>query len=141
VATILLKTEPGTYSFDDLAREKRTTWDGVSNPVALRNLRAARRGDEALIYHTGDQKAVVGLARVESDPREDPSNRGRTDTGEIKVPVIDLVPLKPAKTPVTLAAIKADPRFKDFALVRQSRLSVMPVPPDLDSLLRRMAGL
>jgi predicted RNA-binding protein with PUA-like domain len=117
----LLKTEPSTYSFADLQRDRRTTWDGVSAPAALVHLRAMRNGDEALIYHSGGEKAVVGLARLASDPYPDPK------LDDPRRVVVDLVPVRPLATPITLSAIKADPRFKDFALVRISRLSVMPV--------------
>lgn len=133
--TYLLKTEPGTYSYDDLVREKRCTWDGVSNPQALANLRAMRKGDEAFIYHTGDEKAIVGLATVASDPYADPKEDND------KLVVIDLKPKKSVKTPLTLAAIKADKRFASFALVRQSRLSVMLVPDELDAIIRKSTGL
>jgi predicted RNA-binding protein with PUA-like domain len=141
VATFLLKTEPTEYSFDDLIRDKRAVWEGVSNNAALAHIRSARKGDEALVYHTGDEKAVVGLAKIVSAPYEDPSQAGRNDKGEPKMAVFDIAPLKRAKSPVTLAALKADKRFAAFALVRQPRLSVMPVPPDLDVMIRKMAGL
>jgi predicted RNA-binding protein with PUA-like domain len=121
----LLKTEPSTYSFDDLVRDKRTTWDGVSNPVALSHLRTMRKGDQAFVYHTGTEKAIVGIARVASDPRPDPK------LGDPRLVVVDLEPVRALRKPVTLAAVKADRRFADFALVRISRLSVMPVGPDL----------
>lgn len=124
MANWLLKTEPSTYSFDDLVRDKRTTWDGVSNPVALKHLRAMRKGDQAFVYHTGDEKAIVGLARIASDPFPDPK------LDEASRVVIDLEPGRALRKPVTLAAVKADRRFADFALVRISRLSVMPVSPD-----------
>ena len=120
----LLKTEPGTYSFSDLTREGRTCWDGVSNPVALGHLRAMQKGDEAFFYHTGAEKAIVGLARIVSDPYPDPR------LGDPRRVVVDLAPLRPLDHPVTLAAVKADPRFRDFALVRIGRLSVMPVSPE-----------
>ena len=118
----LLKSEPGTYSFSDLVREGRACWDGISAPAALIHLRAMRRGDEALIYHSGDERAVVGIARAVSDPYPDPKllNPKRV--------VIDLVPLRPLPEPIPLARIKADKRFADLGLVRISRLSVMPVP-------------
>ncbi len=141
MATLLLKTEPSEYSFDDLVRDTRAVWDGVTNPVALRNLRAAREGDEVFVYHTGDERRIVGLARVRRAAYEDPKRSGRTESGEPKFAVVDLEPLRAAPSPVTLAQVKADPRFRDFALVRQGRLSVMPVPPELDRVLRRMAGL
>ncbi len=135
MATFLLKTEPGTYSYDDLAREKKTTWDGVSNPAALAQMRQAKKGDLAFIYHTGDERAIVGLAEIASDPRPDPKAQSE------KVVVFDLKPKKRAARPVTLAEIKADARFKDFALVRQGRLSAMLTPAPLAKILREMAGL
>lgn len=141
MATFLLKTEPGDYAWDDLVRDKRAVWDGVRNPGARSQLRKARKGDEAFIYHTGDERRIVGLAAIASDPYEDPADPGENARGEIKAPVFDLKPLRPARAPATLAAIKADPRFADFALVRQARLSVMEVPASLDRALRKMCGL
>ncbi|HEV8598044.1 MAG TPA: EVE domain-containing protein [Gemmatimonadales bacterium] len=120
----LLKTEPSTYSFADLQREQCTTWDGVSNPTALRHIRAMKNGDQAFIYHTGDEKAIVGVARIVSNPYEDPVLK------DPKRAVVDLAPVRPLKHPITLAAVKADSRFADFALVRIPRLSVMPVSPE-----------
>jgi predicted RNA-binding protein with PUA-like domain len=117
----LLKTEPSTYAWADLVRERRATWDGVANPTALSHLRAMRKGDEAFVYHTGDEKAIVGIARVASDPYPDPK------LSDPKRVVVDLEPVRALKAPVTLAAVKAEKRFADFALVRISRLSVMPV--------------
>lgn len=109
----LLKTEPSTYSFADLQQEKRTRWEGVKNAAALLNLRKMVTGDDVLIYHTGKEKAVVGLARLfTADPKDG---------------VVELEFIKPLKRPVTLAAIKADKAFKEFALVKISRLSAMPV--------------
>lgn len=119
----LLKTEPSVYSFADLVREGRTVWDGVENTVALKHLRAIRQGDVALIYHTGDERQAVGLAQIVSDPYPDPKQH------DPRLVVVDVVPLQPLNRPVTLAAIKADPFFADFALVRQGRLSVVPVTP------------
>jgi predicted RNA-binding protein with PUA-like domain len=141
MATFLLKTEPGAYSFADLQKDGSTRWSGVSNPGALAAIRTMRAGDEAFIYHTGDEKAIVGLAKVATRAYEDPDKPGQTSAGEPKFAVVDIKASKAAKTPITLAAIKADARFKDFALVRQTRLSVMPVPPALDRLLRRLTGL
>jgi len=141
VATLLLKTEPSEYSFADLRREKRCAWTGVSNPGARIALRAARTGDEALIYHTGDERAIVGLARVARGAYEDPGRPGLTPEALPLWPLIDLSPLRLATTPLGLAAIKADARFKEFALVRQGRLSAMAVPPELDAILRMLAGL
>jgi predicted RNA-binding protein with PUA-like domain len=141
MSTFLVKTEPGDYSFADLVKDKRTVWSGVSNPAALSHLRSVRKGDEVLIYHTGDEKAIVGLAQALGGPYEDPKRKGLTDEGAPKFAVIDLAPLRAAKNPVPLSQVKADARFKDFALVRQGRLSVMPVPPALDNALRALAGL
>ncbi len=115
-------------------------WDGVTNAAALIHLRAMKSGDEAFIYHTGDEKAIVGLARVTKGGYEDPRQPGKNDRGEPKFAVVDLKPLKAARAAVTLAQIKSDKRFKDFALVTQSRLSVMPVPAELDVVLRSLAG-
>ncbi|MBK9188837.1 MAG: EVE domain-containing protein [Phycisphaerales bacterium] len=139
--THLFKTEPGTYSYADLARDKRTAWEGVTNNAALIHLRNCRKGDEVFIYHTGDEKAIVGLARVIESPYEDPAQPGLTPSGEPKFALVDLAPVRAAKTPLTLAAMKADRRFASFALVTHTRLSVMPVPPDIDALVRTLTGL
>ena len=120
-----MKTEPSTYSYEDLAKQGRAVWDGVANVVALKNLRGMAPGDDVLVYHTGDVKAAVGLARVVSAPYPDPKAK------DAKLTVVDLEAVRPLAHPVTLAAVKADPVFADFALVRQGRLSVMAVPPDL----------
>lgn len=141
MATYLLKTEPDEYSYDDLVRDKREPWTGVTNPTARIHMRAVRKGDEAFIYHTGKERAIVGLARILTDAYEDPGDPGLNGKGEMKAPLFDVSPLKRAKAPVTLAEIKADERFKDFDLVRITRLSVMVVPPKLDRILRQMAGL
>ena len=115
----LLKTEPSTYSWSDLDREKTAVWDGVSNPVALRNIAAMKPGDDALIYHTGDEKAVVGLARVTQAAYPDPKAK------DPKLLVVEIVPVRRLATPITLQEIKADARFRDSPLVRQGRLSVV----------------
>jgi predicted RNA-binding protein with PUA-like domain len=141
MATFLLKTEPGTFSFDDLARAGKTAWDGVSNAAALAFLRTMRPGDEAFIYHTGDEKAVVGLARVAGSPREDPARPGRTAAGDPKFAVVDLEAVRSAETPLTLGAVRGDARFAGFPLVTQPRLSVMPVPRGLDATIRKLTGL
>lgn len=120
----LLKTEPSTYAFADLVRDGRGTWDGVANPVALKNLRAMAVGDRCFIYHTGDEKRIVGTAVVTRAAYPDPK------LSDAKLVVVDLEPREAVKRPVTLAEIKADPRFADWELVRQSRLSVMPVSAD-----------
>jgi len=108
MATYLLKTEPGDYANADLVRDKKTVWDGVTNPTACMHMRGVRRGDEAFIYHTGSEKAVVGLARVVSDPRADPGKEpAHTAAGDLKYPVFDVKPLGGAETPLTLADMKA----------------------------------
>lgn len=139
--TFLLKTEPSDFSFADMQKKGSCTWDGVANAGALIALRSMKKGDSALIYHTGDERAIVGLAKVTSHAYADPAQPGETSTGQPKFAVVDLAPLAAAKTPVTLAAIKADPRFKGFALVTQARLSAMLVPGPLDAALRKLAGL
>ncbi|MDX2145990.1 MAG: EVE domain-containing protein [Planctomycetota bacterium] len=141
MATFLFKTEPSEFSYDDLQRDKRCTWDGVANPAALASLRTCSKGDEVFIYHTGDEKAIVGLAQVTKGAYPDPNNPGENAKGEIATPVVDLKPLRRAKTPLTLATIKSDERFATFSLVKQSRLSVMPVPRELDLAIRTLAGL
>jgi predicted RNA-binding protein with PUA-like domain len=115
----LLKTEPSTYSFADLVRDKQTRWDGITNPVALRNLKQAVAGDDAVIYHTGDEKAAVGLAEIAGAAYADPKNA--------KLSVIDLKAKSALGKPVTLATLKADKRFADSPLVRQGRLSFVPL--------------
>jgi len=129
----LLKTEPREYAFDDLVRDGGTQWDGVTNPMALRHLRAIRRGDALLIYHTGTVRAVVGVARAVSPPYPDPAR------GDPKLVVVNVAPVRPLPRPVPLASIKADPRFQGFELVRLPRLSVMPVPAPLWRAILAMA--
>jgi len=115
----LLKTEAGTYSWDDLVRDKKTTWDGVRNFQARSNIKAMKKGDLVFIYHTGDEKAVVGTAKVLKEHYPDPKDADWA--------VIDLAPEKKLKKPVTLAQIKADKRLTSMVLVKVSRLSVQPV--------------
>jgi len=115
----LLKTEPTEYSYDDLARERQGRWDGVRNPVALRNLRAMKRGDRVLVYHTGAEKAVVGTAEVVAEAYPDPKD-GR-------LVVVDVAARGRLDRPVTLAEIKAMAEFAQSPLVRQGRLSVVPI--------------
>ncbi|HUF47390.1 MAG TPA: EVE domain-containing protein [Vicinamibacterales bacterium] len=117
----LVKEEPDNYSFDQFVADGRTTWEGVRNPVAQRNLRSIRKGDLVFYYHTGKEKAVVGIAKAAGHAYPDPKDA----TG--KAHVVDLVPVKRLAEPVTLKAVKADARFADFALTRIPRLSVMPV--------------
>jgi predicted RNA-binding protein with PUA-like domain len=117
----LMKEEPTHYSFDDLVRDGRTSWTGVRNPLAQKHLRSIVKGDRIFFYHTGDVKAVVGIARAAGNAYPDPADEAG------KLYAVDVEPVKKLKTPVTLAAIKADKAFASFALVRMPRLSVMPV--------------
>jgi predicted RNA-binding protein with PUA-like domain len=130
----LLKTEPGEYSFERLVREGRTVWDGVTNALALKHMRAVRKNDRAIVYHTGEVRAAVGLARVTSDPYPDPRAR------DPKIVVFDVAPAKALARPVTLAQVKACPRLAGFDLVRIGRLSVMPVSDAQWRELMAMAG-
>ena len=120
----LFKEEPTHYGFDALVKDKKTVWSGVKNPLAQKHLRSVQKDDRIFYYHTGDEKSVVGIARAMGDAYPDPADK----TG--KAAVVDVAPVKKLTRPVTLAEIKADPAFKDFALVRISRLSVMPVTAD-----------
>ncbi|MFI5184306.1 MAG: EVE domain-containing protein [Vicinamibacteria bacterium] len=117
----LLKTEPSVYGYDDLEREGRTVWDGVTNPVALKNLRTMKKGDLVFVYHTGDVKAVVGVAEVTRAAYPDPK------TKEEKLVVVDLKPLRRLRKEVPLGVLKALRSFADSPLVRQGRLSVVPL--------------
>ncbi|MEQ8845378.1 MAG: EVE domain-containing protein [Phycisphaerales bacterium] len=141
MATWLIKTEPGDYSWDDMAKDKRTAWTGVANNAARMHMRAVKKGDEAFFYHTGDDKAIVGLVKIATNPYEDPDEPGLNGKGEMKAPLFDVSVGKKAKMPLTLKDIKADERFQDFDLVRQSRLSVMPVPAKLEKIIRQKTGL
>jgi predicted RNA-binding protein with PUA-like domain len=120
----ILKTDADTYPFDRLVSERRAVWDGVSNALALKHIRSMAKGDHAFIYHSGDEKALVGLARIVSDPYPDPKS------DDPKLAVVDVEAGDRLARPVTLAAIKADPAFAELGLVRMSRLSVVPVPAD-----------
>jgi len=131
----ILKTEPSTYGFSDLVRDRRTRWEGVSNAVALKHLRSMLEGDDALIYHTGNEKSLIGLARVASAPYSDPAQKDE------RLVVVDVEVGKALPRPVSLAEIKADPAFKDLGLVRLPRLSVVPVETDQWKRLLAMAGL
>ena len=115
----LVKEEPTHYGFDAFLKDKKAAWSGVRNPLAQKHLRAVTKGDRVFYYHTGDEKAVVGIAKAVSNPYPE-------DKSE-KYVAVDLVPVGRLPRPVTLAEIKADPAFKEFPLVRISRLSVMPV--------------
>ncbi|NOK58321.1 MAG: EVE domain-containing protein [Chloroflexi bacterium AL-W] len=130
----ILKTEPDVYAFADLQEDGVTMWDGVANNAALKNIRTMKPGDLALIYHTGNERRIVGFAEIVSEPYPDP------DADNPKMVVVDIKVLQPITNFVSLAAIKADPVFAEFALVRQSRLSVVPVPTDLWHTILRMGG-
>jgi predicted RNA-binding protein with PUA-like domain len=116
----LAKTDPETYSIDDFEREKRTSWDGVTNAQAVRAIREMRPGDRVFIYHSGGASSVVGMSVVRSEPRDDPKNP--------KSAVVDLEFAERLDPPVTLAEIKQSGKFGDWALVRQGRLSTMAAP-------------
>lgn len=133
-STWLFKEEPTHYSFDDLTKEGRTQWDGVRNNLALKHLRQVRKGDRILYYHTGSEKAIVGIARAASDPYPDPHAR------DARLVVLDVEPVRKLRRPVTLAAIKARRQFKTFPLVRIPRLSVMPVTEEQWRLLEEMGS-
>jgi predicted RNA-binding protein with PUA-like domain len=130
----LVKSEPSTYSWDDLARDGSTRWDGVRNAQARNNLAAMRKGDLVLYYHSGQGKDVVGIARVSAEAYPDP---GSDDERWL---VVDLEPVKPLAAPVALARIKADPRLAGIPLVTQSRLSVMPLPRDAFERILELGG-
>lgn len=128
----LVKSDPETYGWADLARERRTVWDGVANALALKHLGAMRAGDECLVYESGAVKAVVGRARVASDPRPDPG------AGDPRRLVVELEAVAALARPVPLARVRSEPALAELALVRQPRLSVMPVP---ESAWRRLLAL
>lgn len=127
----LLKTEPGTYSFADLEREQATRWDGVRNPTALRHIREMRPSDRCVIYHSGAERAAVGLAEVTTEPYADP------EAGDPKLAVVDVRAVRRLPQPLSLATLKADPRFAGSPLVRLSRLSVVPLTEEQYEALTR----
>src|SRR5258708_11929844 len=130
----LFKEEPSNYSFDALVKDKKTVWSGVKNPVAQRNLRSVKKGDRIFYYHTGDEKSVVGIAKALGDAYPDPADA----TG--KAHVVDVGPVRKLARPVTLEEINAQPFFQEFALVRISRVSVMPVTDAQWARIEQMAG-
>jgi predicted RNA-binding protein with PUA-like domain len=120
----LFKEEPEHYSFDNLMQDGKTAWSGVKNPLAQKHLRSVKKGDLVFYYHTGDEKAVVGIMKAAGDAYPDPADHAG------RLYAVDVTPSKKLKRPVTLAEVKADRRFSDFALARLPRLSVMPVTDD-----------
>ena len=130
----LFKEEPTHYSYDDFAGDGKTIWSGVKNPVAQKHLHAVRKGDRIFYYHTGDEKAVVAVAKAAGDAYADPKDLAG------KLYAVDVLPVKKLPRPVTLAEIKAKAFFKDFPLVRISRLSVMPVSDREWNEIEKMAG-
>jgi predicted RNA-binding protein with PUA-like domain len=135
VAYWILKTDADSYPFDQLERERRTVWDGVTNALALKHIRSMAPGDAALIYHSNVGKELVGLARIASAPYPDPK---RNDP---KLVVVELEADRRLPKPVALATVKADPAFADLGLVRMSRLSVIPVPAEQWKKLLAMGGV
>lgn len=131
----ILKTDADSYPFEQLTRERRTVWDGVTNALALKHIRSMAPGDSALIYHSNVGKELVGLARIASTPHPDPA---RNDP---KLAVVDIEADRSLPRPVLLSQIKADPAFTDLALVRMPRLSVIPVSPEQWKKLLAMGGL
>ena len=118
----MMKTEPGEFSFEDLVRDGKTVWDGVRNFQARNNLKAMKKGDRVLIYHSVTEKALAGIAEVSREHYPDPKDNPKQDWV-----VVDIIPVQPLKRRVTLAEIKADSRLAELPLIRQSRLSVMPL--------------
>ena len=120
----LFKEDPESYSFEKLLEEKKTAWEGVHNPLALKNLRQVKKGDSIFFYQTGDEKKIVGIMKAASNAYPKDKSADLDSSKEI---ALDVVPVQRLKNSISLATIKADPRFKDFMLVKFSRLSVMPV--------------
>ena len=117
----LFKTEPSVYSYQQLEKDKKTVWDGVANNLALKNLKDIKKGEQIFIYHTGDEKAAVGVARALGGAYPD------AEKADPKMLVVDIEPVRALKRPVSLAEVKAHPKLKNFDLVRNSRLSIMKV--------------
>ena len=128
----LVKSEPSSYSWDNLVKDGRTNWNGVRNPQATANLKGMKTGDRVFFYHSNEGLEIVGIAEIMREFYPDPADK----TGRFGM--VDVKPVEPLKKPVTLAAIKAEPKLADFALVRQSRLSVMPVSAEQWKLICKM---
>ncbi|MET0643662.1 MAG: EVE domain-containing protein [Candidatus Binatia bacterium] len=129
----LFKTEPSVYSYQQLVKDKKTMWDGVKNNLALKNLKDIKKGDEILIYHTGDEKAAVGIARALGGAYPDPTQKNP------RMLVVDIEAVKVLPRPVTLAEVKANKKLANFDLVRLSRLSIMKVSDDQWETMEGMA--
>jgi len=129
----LFKTEPSVYSYQQLEKDKKTIWDGVKNNLALKNLNDIEKGDQILIYHTGDEKAAVGVARALSGAYPDPSQKNP------RMLVVDIEAVKPLPRPVTLAEVKTNSKLANFDLVRLSRLSIMKVSEEQWNIIEAMA--
>jgi predicted RNA-binding protein with PUA-like domain len=127
----LFKQEPSVYSYLQLEQEGGTVWDGVSNNLALKHLRSVKRGDKALFYHSGEEKQAVGIMEISSEPYSDPKDKSLV--------VVDVKPASRLARPVTLSAIKKDPVFSNWELVRISRLSIMPIPDKLWDRIMKMS--
>ena len=130
----LVKSEPGTYSWTQMVKDRRTKWDGVRNHQASNNLKAMAKGDLVFFYHSGESPGIVGIVRVAKPYYPDPGD----ETGRFGM--VDLEAVKPVGKPVSLADIKAESKLADFALVRQSRLSVVPVSAEQWKLILKMGG-
>ena len=130
----LFKTEPSVYSYQQLEKDKKTIWDGVKNNLALKNLNDIEKGVQILIYHTGDEKAAVGVARALSGAYPDPSQKNP------RMLVVDIEAVKPLPRPVTLAEVKTNSKLANFDLVRLSRLSIMKVSEEQWNIIETMAG-
>src|SRR5437763_16506675 len=130
----IVKTEPSTYSYDDLAGQKTAVWDGVKNNLALKHLRQIKPGDRVLVYHTGDEKAVVGVAEAVSDAYADPKQK------DPKLAVVDLRAVGRLPRPVPLAAMKGDRAFAELGLVRMGRVSAMPASADQFKRILKLGG-
>ena len=133
MALWLFKQEPDCYSFADLVQDGSTNWDGISNALALKHLRTCAAGDRVFFYHTGKEKAIVGIMEITGAPIPDPNLEDE------KLVVVPVKPIAPLPNPVTLAAIKAEKLFADWELVRMSRLSVMPCNPERWAKILEMA--
>ena len=129
----LFKTEPSVYSYQQLEKDRKTVWDGVGNNLALKNLKDIKKGEQVFIYHTGDEKAAVGVARALGGAYPDP------EKDDPKMLVVDIEPVRALKRPVTLAEVKAHPKLKNFDLVRNSRLSIMKVSDEQWEIMEGMA--